>query len=351
MDWYQIIKRLCPQRTVGVVTDLIEGEGFERIVDVDDDVTLLFPTDKFLLSDQSRLGNQWRNIVKILVLPILGIRLNLFSRTHGQPIFHAHSMYYIFLCWIARIRFIGTPMGSDVLVRPDRSRIYRYFTIKALRSADVITVDSVALQQKILQLCGVNSAIVQNGIDSEMTKPCRAGIDKRSRVVSMRGFDPNYRILELVRARNLTRTDVKLDFIYPFYESNYKDIVKAELYESDEDFGRLSKDRMYRLFSESLLVISIPISDSSPRSVYEAIFCGCCIAVSYGLWVDALPHCMRSRIFIADISRNNWLDEALSFARKVSATPYIPSQEALQAYDEIEAMRAVCKKFYGEVSL
>lgn len=349
MDWYCIVKRLCPQRKVAVVTDLIVGEGFEKIVSADDEIFLLFPTDKVLLSDQSRLGNLWRNIVKLAVIPILAVRLNAFSRANDEPILHAHSMYYIFLCWIARVEFIGTPMGSDVLVRPDQSRLYRYFTIKALRSAASITVDSVALQKKIFQLCGVSSVIIQNGIDSEITKPCRELGNNRSRVLSIRGFDPNYRILDLVRVRNQAKNKVRLDFIYPFYERNYRNLVKAELYESDEDYGRVDKNHMYQMFTESLLVISIPISDSSPRSVYEAIFCGCCVAVSHGIWVEALPRCMRSRIFIVDITSATWFDDALLFARNVCVTPFVPSAEALQVYDEMEAMKAVCRRFYGEV--
>lgn len=349
MDWYRIVKRLCPQRKVAVVTDLIVGEGFEKIVNADDEVVLLFPTDKALFSDQSRLGNLWRNIVKLAVVPILALRLKALSRAHDEPIFHAHSMYYIFLCWIARVEFIATPMGSDVLVRPDHSRVYRCFTIKALRSAASITVDSVALQEKIFQLCGVPSVIIQNGIDAEKTKPCRESVNNRSRVLSMRGFDPNYRILDLVRARNQAKVKMKLDFIYPFYERNYRDLVKAKLYDSDEDYGRVGKNHMYQLFSESLIAISIPISDSSPRSVYESIFCGCCVAVSPGKWLEALPSCMKSRIFIVDIMSPTWFDDALIFARNVCSIPFVPSTEAIQAYDENEAMKSVCRKFYGEV--
>ena len=37
------------------------------------------------------------------------------KKKYPNSIFHAHSMYYIFLCWAARIKAIATPMGSDVL--------------------------------------------------------------------------------------------------------------------------------------------------------------------------------------------------------------------------------------------
>lgn len=348
IDWYRLVKELCPKRSVYVATDLVEGEGFDRIVTAEDKVVVLFPNDMFLFRDQSFYGNIWRNIVKILTLPVIALRLNALKKMNVGTVFHAHSMYYIFLCWAARIKFIATPMGSDVLVRPDRSRIYRYFTIKALRAASAITVDSAALQDKVAQLCGAPSFVVQNGIDSSATAQYREYAGVRSRVVSMRGCDQNYRIADLVRARNGGKLKPSLDLIYPFYEKEYRDMVKAELLESDADHGRVNKEQMYRLFSEAKLAVSVPVSDSSPRSVYEAIFCGACVAVSYGRWIEALPGCMRSRLYIADLENPKWFDEAIAFADQLAGIPYQPSTEAISQYDEKEAMSTVCRMFYGE---
>jgi hypothetical protein len=349
VDWYRAVKKLCPGRPVGIVTDLVQGEGFERIVDERDEVVVLFPADRLLMTRQSRLGNLWRNIVKMAALPIIAVRLNRFSARHGRPILHAHSMYYIFLCWAARVSYIATPMGSDVLVRPDQSWAYRLCTILSLRRADVVTVDSVALVEKIQQLAGVTSELIQNGIDAPATRGGRERSGFRPRVVSVRGVDPNYRILELVEARNRTRPDVPLELLYPFQEEGYRARVRSELRAGDVDHGRLGKAQLFEVLADTRLVISIPISDSSPRSVYEAIFCGCIVAVVPGQWIDVLPASMRARLYLVDLASPTWFADALAFAEVTSRVPFVPDQPALDAYDEETSMKLVCRRFYGEM--
>lgn len=348
IDWYRSVKNLCRGRRVFIATDLIESEGVEKLVDERDEVFHLFDLDRWLLDRQSKFGNIWRNIIKVLTVPLVAYRLNSLSK-RVEAIFHAHSMYYIFLCWIARVEFIATPMGSDVLVRPDNSWIYRLFTIHSLRAAAAITVDSNALQEKIRGLCGKDSHIIQNGIDSNGTRLYRESDQKRTRVISIRGMDPNYRILELVQARNSTDRSIGFDFIYPFHEDNYLNSVKKLLNAEDRDHGRVSKELMYKMLGEAFAVFSIPISDSSPRSVYEAIFCGACVVVSYGKWVELLPVCMRARVVVVDISIQHWFDDAIRAAQHICSTPFIPSREALELFDENEAMKLVCRQFYGEV--
>ena len=69
---------------------------------------------------------------------------------------------------------------------------------------------------------------------------------------------------------------------YPFAEKNYKSKINNYLKCSDSDLGRIEKKiDLYKILNSTVLAISIPESDSSPRSVYEAIFCGCAIATSY----------------------------------------------------------------------
>lgn len=348
IDWYRSVKGLCAGRGVYIATDLIESEGEERIISESDNVILLFNIDRLLLKRQSVVGNIWRNFIKLVALPLSVIKLRSLFREKPDAIFHAHSMYYIFLCWMARIKCIATPMGSDVLVRPDHSLIYRLFTIKALRAASAITVDSMALRDKIQVLCQAKSTIIQNGIDTETIAAVVASGGERSRVTSIRAMDPNYRIYELVQARNLSSYRGKLEFIYPFMEAGYKDKVGSITVDGDVNHGRIARDQMYHLFAETLLAISIPHSDSSPRTVYEAIYCGCCVAVSYGTWIDALPECMRARLYVVDVNDNKWFDKAIEFAKQVTANPYLPSEAAIKSYDQKEAMKAVCSVFYDE---
>lgn len=114
----------------------------------------------------------------------------------------------------------------------------------------------------------------------------------------------------------------------------------------DDDLGRLDKNDMYRLLSESFLVISIPESDSSPRSVYESIFSGCCVAVTYNQWIESLPQCMKNRLFIVDLDDPLWLEKAFEFAKKCVLVPYVPSEEALEMFDQRKSIGKVIEKLY-----
>jgi len=274
-------------------------------------------------------------------------RINQISLRSNGSIFHAHSMYYIFLCWLGRVKYIATPMGSDVLVRTDKSVVYKFFVCKALKFSMSITVDSEALKIKIFKLCGVDSQIIQNGIDSVGTKFARERTKSRSKIISIRGMDPNYRVKEILSARENLREHVSLDFLYPFHEINYLNSSRMQFKQGDIDHGRISKNEMYRLFAMASLCISIPISDSSPRTVYEAIFCGAIVAVTNSLWIDTLPFSMRSRIFIVDIKDENWLSNAMDRADKLCKEQFIPCEEAIQNYDEVISMKLLCKNIYG----
>jgi len=70
MDWYKSAKESITSMDIIILTDLIEGEGFSKLISEKDNVAKLLILDKVLFRNQSRLGNIWRNMLKLLVLPI-----------------------------------------------------------------------------------------------------------------------------------------------------------------------------------------------------------------------------------------------------------------------------------------
>lgn len=346
MDWYRSAKTVCAPRKVLFATDLIESEGHVRLVNNEDHIIPLFNVDRLLLKTQSKFGNLWRNAVKLLAIPLQVSKLKTLALEHPGAVYHAHTMYYMFVCWLAGIRFIGTPQGSEVLVRPNRSRLYRYFAIKSLLAADHITVDSIKMRDRIRELCGVEAVIVQNGIDVASIRKIATSTPHRYRVVSIRAITPLYRIKEICHARAASKHQPALTFFYPFWEEGYKATLSPMFRSQDIDLGRLSREEMYSLLASTLLAISIPSSDSSPRTVYEAIFFGCCVAVTYHSYIEALPDCMKARLFIVDLEDPMWLDKALRFAEQTTAKPYVPSEQALQLFDQQKSMQIVVDSFY-----
>lgn len=345
IDWYRTVIRICPQREVVFITDLFGGEGYIDLSKPEDKIFSLFVLDKYLFSRQFRGSNIWRNLIKLIFLPIQAIKLRRILNNFPDYIVHAHPMYYMAVCLFAGVEYIGTPQGSEILVRPVRSRIYRFFAKKVLRSARVLTVDSQQMKDGIQSIAGVNAHIFQNGINIDEIKKYDAQ-KKRERVVSIRGIDELYRISDIIESRNKNSSLVPLTFIYPFADASYIASLRRLFDVHDQDLGRLEKDQMYSLLSESLLVISIPRSDSSPRSVYESIFAGACVAVTYNKWIDVLPPCMRSRVFVVELSDDQWFSKAISYAQQIVNTPFIASKEAIELYDENVSIGKVIEQLY-----
>lgn len=340
MDWYRSAEEQLPRARICLLTDLIEGEGFTKLINKNDEVFKLLIIDRFLLKNQSKIGNIWRNIVKLIVFPLQIHLLKKFAKKHPNAIFHAHSMYYLWLAAAAGVEFIGTPQGSDILVKPFRTKFYRKFSIWALKKAKSVTVDSVKMRDMCIEISGVIPEIIQNGIDLKSIEAFlitrNFDSNDRKKILSTRGLSPLYRIERIVQSRNNIKNfeDFPITFIYPFHEDEYKQKTFSILKSVDLDLGRITRNKMYELLFESKLVISIPSSDSSPRSVYEAIFCGCAVAITYHTYYDILPDCMKKRIVLIDLEDNNWFIKAINTANSIVNQKFKPSEEALDLFDQ-----------------
>lgn len=341
-----MIKKACNKKAVVFVTDLISSEGYEKLTNDDDDVVDLFNIDRLLLSNQSKYGNIWRNIIKLVFVPLQALRLRKIANNNPGAVFHAHTIYYMFLCWMARIDYLGRPQASEILLRTRKSRLYRFFAIRILLGANHIIVDSASMQNRILQLCGKESTIIQNWIDGNTIRNVASKPSNRENVASIRGFTPLYRISEIFDARERSRQKPRLHLIYPFGEDEYRAKISERLESGDSDLGRLSRTDMYKMLTSAKLAISIPMSDSSPRTVYEAIFCGSCVAVTDNPWIDTLPDCMRARLFVVNLDDDHWLEKALEFADSMKNVPYTPSRTALSQFDEGNAIQCLVDIFY-----
>ena len=62
---------------------------------------------------------------------------------------------------------------------------------------------------------------------------------------------------------------------------------------------RLSKEAFLECLIDTKIVFSIPLSDSSPRSVYESMASGCQLFVTDLACFDWIPERMKSRFIYA----------------------------------------------------
>ena len=353
MDWYQNAKKFITNVPVEIVTDLIEGEGYKKLVTEDDIVNKLIILDSFLFKQQSHIGDVWRNILKLWLLPLQSLMLRKYHKRNKNVVYHAHGMYYMFLAKLAGVNYLGTPQGSEILVRPYRSYFYKKFALIALSGAKYITVDSESMRHGVYQLCGKLPIIIQNGIDIKSILDFKSQNSlisaKKKHILSIRGITPLYRIQELVLARNksISYSNILLLFIYPFVDDTYLDEIKRNINENDQLLGRLDRKNMYKLLATTQIVISIPISDSSPRSVYESIFLDCVVIIVYNKFYDILPECMKQRIVIVDLTNPKWFDEAIVAAEEILKSPFVPTADALELFDQEESFKKISKLLFA----
>ena len=346
MDWYRSAARSNLINEVEILTDLIESEGFTRLITTNDKVSKLLIIDKLLFKKQSNFGDKWRNLVKLLVIPlqVLLIRIHFFRNRSNSPLYYAHSMYYMWLASLANIPFIGTPQGSDLLIKPYKSKIYKYLSIFSLKRALLVTVDSINMSRHCLELSGISAEIIQNGID--VREIAKVKSLKRVKIVSLRAITSLYRIDMITSSRNYSSKTQSIEFIFPFSDSTY--LKSVEFNTEDILKGRLEKSAMYSYLKETILAISIPSSDSSPRSVYEAIFCGTIVAVDKNNYIEKLPSCMKSRIIVVDLVDPSWFDKALRKSLKMIKEEYQPSMEALRVFDQFMSFEKKIKIAYDK---
>jgi hypothetical protein len=328
---YKTIKKIRKEN-INIVIDNIESEGNKRLVSESDIVHKLFIIDCLLSKKSSAFGHIWRNIIKLLVYPIQIVLLKKIDRNNPNTIFFAYSMYYLWLAWGAGVSYVGKPEGSDILIRPFKSKLYRVFAIRSLQSAKAITVDSKKLADTIYNLSGVTAYHIQDGIDTDEISNYIENYANRERknIVSFRGLVALYQIEQIFISRNNSKDDIIL--IYPVFDTDYTKKIKMLAHSTDNFLGKIDKFKMYELFASTKLAISIPYSDSSPKSVYEAIFCGCAVAIVYHEYYDCLPECMKSRIIQVDIHDKEWFDKAIVQAEEIIKIPFKPSKEAIKMF-------------------
>lgn len=346
MDKYFRLVNALGNEKVLLVTDTLSGEGQLSLLKKDSNYSKLLIIDRFTLKNLSRIGNIIRNFYKLLFIPFQAFLLKKKWLIFKPQIVHAAPIYYMLLAYFAGIPYIGTPQAGEILERSKRNIFYRLFAKLAIKNANKIIVDSHVLSNEIHKTFGVKSSIIRNGFDSNYALSFQKLRCEKKRLLSIRGIQSNYQLIELIRANKKNEKVLPIDFVYPFKDSNYFSFLKKNASLEDNFIGKLDKSNLYQLMSNALLTISIPDSDSSPRSVYEAIFCGSIVAITNLPFLKELPSCMMSRIFIVDIHNNFWLQEAIKFAELNYHIKYIPSQSAFEFCDQMFLTKKIISDIY-----
>ncbi len=351
IDWYKSAKNICKIDPY-VITDSKSSEGFSNLVNDHENVFNLFIIDKFLFKKLSLLGNLWRNFVKLIFMPLQIFLLKKFAAKYPNNFYYAHSMYYIWICFFAKVKYVATPQGSEILVRTYKSLVYKYLSSISLKSALFVTCDSEKMANRIYEISNIKPLLIQNGLDIDLLKKSlnkNQELKRKNAVVSFRGLYPLYRVDEIFLSRKLIKEykSIPIKLIYPFYESNYRNKLFSKFKDIDEDIGKVNKINLYREFSRYLLYISIPKSDSSPRSVYECILCGGVVAITEESYYYKLPNLMKQRVILVNLNDKKWLNKAIEKAKLINKKNFDITKIDLNEFDQLNSFKIIYKKLHN----
>ena len=185
-----------------------------------------------------------------------------------------------------RCPVVMTAWGSDLLVTPRRNAALRALTAWSLRRAQLITGDSPDLLAVAQQLApGVPTQLIHWGVERSRFAPTPWGDKPAAHAVSLRSWEPNYRIDVVLRAFaqvQAQRPDARLHLLGG---GSQEGLLRAlvndlSLQNSVQFHGRLDDAAMAGVMGLAKLSISVPESDATSVSVLESMACGLAVIAS-----------------------------------------------------------------------
>lgn len=197
-----------------------------------------------------------------------------------------HAHYVTSYGWLAARSgwqpLVITAWGSDLLLTPRQSRLKKWLTAWALRRARLVTGDSPDLLAAAQALApGVPVQLIHWGVDLRRFAPVPwAGKPGAAfEAVSLRSWEPNYRIDLILRALALVRAQglpARLHLLGGgSQQAALRQLADAlGLQDAVQWHGRLDDAGMAAVLARSKLSISVPVSDATSVSVLESMACG-----------------------------------------------------------------------------
>ena len=228
---------------------------------------------------------------KLLSVRYFAYQVDKVIKKYNIDIVHAHSLYYGYLVSFIKsdVPIVFTPMGSDIIIHAQKNFIYRHMAKKAFNRADVITGDSLLLQKQGYKVGARKDRnyVIQNGVDRSVFFPKSSNIKQKYGIAddevllfSPRAITPIYNIDIIIESLSMLKKKgyvLKCMFSFPFgneyVEQLQKQISRLGVDENVIWLGYLTYEDMAEHYNAADVVISVPSSDSSPKSVYEAMFC------------------------------------------------------------------------------
>jgi len=184
--------------------------------------------------------------------------------------------------------YVVSALGSDILVSPRKSFLYRKMLRLVFKKADWITVMAQHMKAATVEmkLGGENKmTVLPFGINTKLFNDNNRKISNEKFVItSTRNFEDVYNIPHLIKSIAILKDKIpnlQLNMIGD--GTKRKEIEKLirsnGLENSTEFFGKLSQDKIADVLNKSHVFVSVSLSDGNNISLNEAMACGAyCIA-------------------------------------------------------------------------
>jgi glycosyltransferase involved in cell wall biosynthesis len=218
------------------------------------------------------------------------------DRELRPDVVHAHWLcgYAAFAALAGASPLVAMAWGSDVL-RADRLRTLAARI--ALRRSRIAMADSRALLERLVELGASREAtvLVNWGVDLETFAPVDGarpelreslGLGIGPVILSPRSLTPVYNPATILAAFALVAEErPRAELLLKHMGAGAPPVSAAP---GVRVIGHVPYEQMAAYYQAADVCVSIPSSDSSPRSVWEAMACGCPVVVSDLPWVREL---------------------------------------------------------------
>ncbi|MCW3102250.1 MAG: glycosyl transferase group 1 [Bacteroidetes bacterium] len=227
-------------------------------------------------------GGNWKVLLKFREVKKLLKKIR-------PDILHAHyaTSYGITGALCGFHPYVITALGSDVLISPKQSLIYKLLLKFAFSRADWITAMADHMKKAMVEM-GVPAAktdTVPFGIDPEVFNDRGRNLPADKFVItSTRNFEPVYNIPHLINAVAIAKEKIPNLQLNMIGAGSLKPEIEALISQKGLDaqvrfFGKVPQPVIAETLRASQLFISVSLSDGNNISLNEAMACGTfCIA-------------------------------------------------------------------------
>lgn len=186
--------------------------------------------------------------------------------------------------WVNYHPFVVTAHGSDVLVHPVKSKIYRFVVVHVLKKADKVIIVAQHLKDNLVKFGGRAEKIVTipNYINPKFFTT-ESKIDGKFRnfassptIVSARKLEPIYNVETLIKAAPIVANKFPQCKFYIIGDGEKYDLLKSMVDELNltENFlftGKLNHDELAEYFKQSHIYVSTALSDGLAVTTIEGM--------------------------------------------------------------------------------